>query len=179
MSFPAYNGPTPIAVYAIITHTSYKSTSGAPATATVKVGAQAIDMSNVKVTQRIPLGTTVPASITIQAAHPVYSTSYQVQTEVFEISMEVVTQATTSNPAAVSKSGTVTATGGVIQTRMVDRFVALVDGYAPTGTVIKRPDEIMGHFLQTYAGWNPDEFLAAWPRTPRWTAGPSAPGSGI
>ena len=169
VTFPVYNGPTPSSVFAVITHQSMISTP-APVGARVRWGSTDLDTSNVKVTQRISLGTTVPTSIAIDLDHPSYSPAYQVQSIVYEIALEIDTTQTTTDLAAVTKSGQVTKTGNVVATRMVERFIALVDGCPDdgagtfTGTpnaLIKRPDHVIAHFLNAWAGWPVSQFYSS------------------
>jgi len=165
-TFPTYNGPTPESVYAIITHASFRGTPY-PAGAHVYIGSTDLDMSATKATQRVYLGTSVPASLTVYCAHPNSASAYSMSMEVYEIYMEVTATETTTDPAGVEKSGQVEKTGNVVATRMVERFIALVDGYADdgagtfTGTpnaLIKRPDNIIADFLSAYAGWPVAQF---------------------
>ena len=74
--------------------------------------------------------------------------------------MEVVVTETTVDPAGVEKSGAAEKSGNIIATRHVDRFIAMVDGYASGGTLIEAPDEIMEHFLYTYAAWPTADFFS-------------------
>jgi hypothetical protein len=64
-------------------------------------------------------------------------------------------------PASISSElANVSKTGGVIATRFVERFHAVVSGYKDTdgsyggvGTVIERPDHVIRHFLKTRCGF--------------------------
>ena len=168
VTFPTYNGPTPSSVFAVITHQSFKS-AGSPAGAYVRQGSSTdLDTSNVKMTQRISLGTTVPTSLAVNLNHPVNSTAYQVQSIVYEIGLQINTTQTTTDLAAVRKDGEVKKTGNVVATRMVERFIALVDGCADasgaiTGApnaLIARPDNIAAHLLNAWAGWPVAQFFS-------------------
>ena len=67
-TFATYSGPTPEAVYAIITHNSYRGTPY-PSGAHIYVGSTDLDMTATKVTQRVYLGTTVPSSLSVTCYH--------------------------------------------------------------------------------------------------------------
>ncbi len=65
-----------------------------------------------------------------------------------------------SKTGSASRAGSVTKTGGLIATRKVDRFHAVVSGYKDPdgnyggiGTLIERPDRVIKHFLIQKAGY--------------------------
>jgi hypothetical protein len=166
-NFQAYSGPTPISVYAVITHNSYVTAGFRDAgEGSVKVGSAAlrIDMpiADPPTTQEVYLGTSVPTSITIDLAHPnVGGGLYEVRSHVFEIQLKICLGYTASAFTSLSK------TGGIVSTRYVDRFVCLVDGYKDDGSgtitgtpsaLIERPDHVVKHFLCTYVSWAVADF---------------------
>ncbi|MDR2017287.1 MAG: hypothetical protein LBQ00_00100, partial [Syntrophobacterales bacterium] len=162
VTFPAYNGPTPSAVYAVVTHTSFIGTPS-PAGAYVRVSGVNLNVSNVKVTQRISLGTTVPTSITVTAEHYGSASTYSMSCRVYEIELEINTARTSTSLAAVTK------TGGIVATRAVDKFVVFADGYGDdnsgtftgtAGALISRPADVVKHFLNAQTGWPVADFTS-------------------
>ena len=176
VTFPTYNGPLPTAIYAVITHQTTRSISypELPTKARVYIGATELDHSGNKVTQKVYLSTTVPGTVAVIARHPppppVFTSNYELSTTVFEVYLEIMTDATGTNAAGVSKTGTVAKTGGVektgdialtggiVATRMIDYFVVRADGYGSGGSVIQLPDRVVEHILRTYSGYTGDFF---------------------
>ncbi len=159
---PAYSG-TISAVYAKVTHQS--TVSGSWEHSGIFISgtdmdyseSKRLDNSNTKVTQIIYIGTSIPTYLYFMVYHD-GGAYYTMSSTCFEIELVVIGSGTGS----ATTGATVASTGGVVYTRFVERFCALVDGYADdvngtiTGTasaLIERPDHVVKHFLYTYVSW--------------------------
>ncbi|MBI4823498.1 MAG: hypothetical protein HY805_04620, partial [Nitrospirae bacterium] len=154
-NFNAYTGPTPTAVYLCVTHTFSSSVVGAIPKIAGEGGLWIdLDASGVKVTQKVYFGTTVPTQVKYKGENN--STARNISFYVYEMWLEVHTSSTSSDPATgVAK------TGGIIATRTVDRFHAVVSGYKDPdgkyggiGSLIERPDLVIKHFLVQKMGFS-------------------------
>lgn len=131
VNFPTYSGPTPAAVFACITHES----AYFGANAHVILQGNDVDGSNIKVTQKFYLGTTVPASISLNLA----GGFGHADSRVYEIWLEINASATGGSPATgVAKSGNAYRSGAVAKSGAVTKSgVAAKSGtVTKTGTVI-------------------------------------------
>jgi hypothetical protein len=151
--FPAWGGGSVSAVYAVLTHSCWAPGGNGSFTC----AGQSITNNGNKIQQKIYVGATYPSSVRVYGS---FSNNNSCFIQLYELSLEVHSEATTENKANVLKTGSVTISGMVF-TKTVERFLALCDGYADdssgsvTGTplaLIERPDHVTNHFLYTYAG---------------------------
>jgi hypothetical protein len=155
-TFPAWSGGTPSSVYLCITHKSSQG-SADPYYCYIKIGTASasgtqLDISDVKVTQKISNGTTVPTYIYVnlyQQGAPITNC------ECFEVWLEVETSGTGSASANIGGLSTADVVIGATVNVNVDGYQDDASGTI-TGTanrLIDRPDWIIKHFLYTYISW--------------------------
>lgn len=149
--YPSYTGPTPSVVYACITH---KTVVNAPAY--VQFHGTNINTSGVTVTQKFNIGASVPSSSTVNMFA---NGDNGLTCEVFEVWLEIHTTSTGSS--AATGVGLASSSNSSADTVIGQVVTVNVDGYQDdasgtfTGTansLIKRPNHIFKHFLNTYLG---------------------------